>query len=208
MKKLTVLLASMLLVFLAAGTLAQDVRPIPSEQFLNLVAGKTCPVRVSGYGTCGEEADIVSASLSLTVCERDRFDPKVIESLQAGDVIHFGNGETVSVKEVASDDTGLTVKSEDEAYYFFKDEAGTYIATNETDNPYWKDVFTVEVPLEKEVVFRDFSDPEAKEATVLGFRELLQKLTDGVSFQPYNAQVTFDENGKLTVFEYTYSPWN
>ena len=42
----------------------------------------------------------------------------------------------------------------------------------------------------------------------LGYDELLGHLLDGTNFAPYNTRITFDENGKLTEFLYSYSPWN
>ena len=42
----------------------------------------------------------------------------------------------------------------------------------------------------------------------LALEELLDLLVEGTHFAPYNTRVTFDENGKLVEFLYTYSPWN
>ena len=56
---------------------------------------------------------------------------------------------------------------------------------------------------------QDWSDPENLEEPVkLGYDELLGHLLDGTNFAPYNTRVTFDENGKLIEFLYSYSPWN
>ena len=53
------------------------------------------------------------------------------------------------------------------------------------------------------------SDPENLEAPVKkGYAELLDLLLEDTNFSPYNTKVTFDENGKLSEFLYTYSPWN
>ena len=81
--------------------------------------------------------------------------------------------------------------------------------TTDTDYPFWTDVFTVTVPLEKDIRFLDWSDPENLEEPVkLGFEELLDHLLNQTDFDPYNTKVTFDENGKLVELLYSYSPWN
>ena len=146
----------------------------------------------------------------MTVYERDRFDPAVIENLQVHDILCFGDGTTVMIMEVTRDEFGVTVKDgDDESYSFWKAEDGTYIASTETDNPFYTEVFTVKVPLEKDISFLDWSDPENLDEPVkLGFDELLGHLLDDTDFAPYNTKVTFDESGKLVEFLYTYSPWN
>ena len=114
------------------------------------------------------------------------------------------------IMEVTRDEFGVTVKDgDDESYSFWKAEDGTYIASTETDNPFYTEVFTVKVPLEKDISFLDWSDPENLDEPVkLGFNELLGHLLGDTDFAPYNTKVTFDENGKLVEFLYTYSPWN
>ena len=93
---------------------------------------------------------------------------------------------------------------------FFKAEDGdTYIAATGNDNPFYSEIFTVKVPLEKDISFLDWSDPENLDGPVnLGFDELLDHLLKGTSFAPYNTRVTFDGNGKLVELLYSYSPWN
>ena len=89
------------------------------------------------------------------------------------------------------------------------EDGDAYIATTDTENPFYTDIFTVTVPLEKDISFLDWSDPENLDEPVkLGFNELLGHLLGDTDFAPYNTKVTFDENGKLVEFLYTYSPWN
>ena len=84
-----------------------------------------------------------------------------------------------------------------------------YTVRTETDNILYTDVFTITVPLEKDISFLDWSDPENLEAPVKkGYEELLDLLLEDTNFAPYNTRVTFDEYGKLVEFLYTYSPWN
>ena len=115
------------------------------------------------------------------------------------------------VMEVVRDEFGVTVRTGDyDACSFFRSEDGAaYIAATDTDYPFYTDIFTVKVPLEKDISFLDWSDPENLDAPVKrGYDELIALLQEGTNFAPYNTKVTFDENGKLVELLYTYSPWN
>lgn len=215
MKKLTALLSALFLVCFAVMASAEVpvsnlCTPNQSETLKALIGGKSFDARITGYESIGEDED-AKFSILITVCERDRFDPAVIENLAVNDIVRFGDGTAFMVKEVIPSETGVIVKDGfGSGYSFFKEEDGAaYIATTDTDHPFWTEVFTVKVPLEKDISFLDWSDPENRTAPVkLGFNELLDHLLDGTSFTPDNTRVTFDENGKLVEFLYSYSPWN
>ncbi|MBR6185084.1 MAG: hypothetical protein IKQ41_02380 [Clostridia bacterium] len=212
MKKLISMMAVLLLVCLAVNACAMTiVKPDASGTLKALLGGKTYNARISGWGSYGEDED-AKFTISITVCEEDRFDASAIENLQAGDAILFGNGTVAVVTEVTPDETetGFIVKGSDfDAYSFCKLEDGSYAAVTEYEYPFWTDIFTVEVPLEKDIRFLDWSDPENLDAPVaLGLDELLDHLINGTVFSPYNTQVSFDENGRLIELLYTYSPWN
>ena len=214
MKKLTAILCALLMLCLAATAFAEVpvsnlYKPLTSEAFKALVGGKSFEARITGWESAGEDED-TKYKITITACERDRFDAAVIENLAERDILCFGDGTTVMVMGVTRDDTGAIVKGPyNDEYCFYKTEDGTYIATTDTENPFYTEVFTVNVPLEKDISFLDGSDPENLDAPVkLGFEELLDHLLNGTSFAPYNTEVTFDENGKLVEFLYNYSPWN
>ena len=215
MKKTIAILCALMLVCLAAAACAEApvsnlYKPETSGTYIALVAGKSFEARITGWESTGEDEDAKFAVM-VTVCERDRFDPAVIENLKVGDIISFGDGTTAMIMELESDEFGVRIKDGFEmGYCFFKDEDGAaYIATTDTDNPFYTEIFTVRVPLEKDVSFLDWSDPENLDEPVkLGYDELITHLTEGTSFAPYNTKVTFDENGKLVEFLYNYSPWN
>ena len=214
MKKVMAILCSLLLICLAVAASAEApvsnlYKPNTSETFKSLVGGKSFEAEITELESTGEDEDAKFA-ITMTVYERDRFDPAVIENLKVHDILCFGDGTTIMVMEVTRDEYGVTVKGgDDESYSFWKAEDGTYIASTETDNPFYTEVFTVKVPLEKDIVFLDWSDPENLDEPVkLGFNELLGHLLGDTDFAPYNTKVTFDENGKLVEFLYTYSPWN
>ena len=214
MKKMMVFLCVLLLTCFAAAASAEApvsnlYKPNTSETFKALVGGKSFQAGITGWESVGEDED-AKFKISITVYERDRFDPAVIENLAEHDILCFGDGTAFMVMEVIRDEFGVTVKDGfDNGYSFYKLEDGTYIASTDTEHPFYTEVFTVNVPLEKDVSFLDGSDPENVDAPLkLGFDELLDHLLEGTSFAPDNTKVTFDENGKLVEFLYTYSPWN
>lgn len=207
MKKRIAILLTALLLLLTVTASAQTVRSIPSEEFIRLVAGKTLPARISGYGSSGEGEDML-LFLSVTICERERFAPELVESLKAGDTLLLGLAERIPVLEVTTDEYGVNVKGDSLSYSFTKGEDGTYTLVDEYDFEAWKPSFTVDVLLEKDIVFSDAGDPDAAEPVMLGFSELTERLWEGVMFEPYNTKMTFDGNGKLTRLDYTYAPWN
>ena len=214
MKKLTAILCVLLLACLAATAFAEApvsnlYKPNVSETFKALVGGKSFEARITGWGSTGEDED-ARFEITVTVCERDRFDASAIENLAVHDIIRFGDGTATMAMEVTSDEYGVMVKGGNEdGYSFYKAEDGSYLASTDTDYPFYTDIFSVTVPLEKDILFLDWSDPENLEEPVkLGFDELLGHLQDGTGFAPYNTKVTFDENGKLVEFLYNYSPWN
>ena len=57
-------------------------------------------------------------------------------------------------------------------------------------------------------IFRDFSDPEAEEPTDRTLNDFLKMVSEEVSFNEDNTEITFDENGHLAVLLYKYTPWN
>ena len=215
MKKMISILCALLLTYFAAATFAEApasnlYTPNQSETFKTLVGGKSFEAGITGLESVGEDED-ARFTISITVCERDRFDPTVIENLTEHDIIRFGDGTAIMVMEVIRDEFGVTVKDgSDNSYYFFKAEDGNaYIAATETENPFYTEVFTVKVPLEKDISFLDWSDPENLTGPEkLGYDDLIILIQEETNFSPYNTKVTFDENGKLIELLYTYSPWN
>lgn len=215
MKKMTAILCALLLICFAAAASAEApvsnlYRPNTSETLKALVGGKSFEAGITGWESTGEDED-AKFSISITVYERDRFDAAVIENLAEHDILCFGDGTAIMVMEVIRDEFGVTVKDGfNNGYSFFKAEDGdAYIAATDTENPFYTEAFTVKAPLEKDVSFLDWSDPENLDEPVkLGFDELVDHLLEGTDFAPYNTRVTFDENGKLVEFLYTYSPWN
>lgn len=212
-KMMTVLCALILTGFAVAASAEAPVsnlyRPITSETFRALVGGQSFEAEISSYSSTGEDED-AKYTIALTVYERDRFDAAVIENLKEHDILSFGDGTSVMVMEVTSDEYSVLVNGgDDDGYSFYKMDDGTYIASTDTEFPFYTSIFTVRVPLEKDILFLDWSDPENLDLPVkLGYDELLNLLLEGTYFAPYNTRVTFDEDGKLVELLYNYSPWN
>ena len=211
MKKLMAALCALILVCCAFTALADNklVKPNTSETLKALIGGKSFDVSLSDLKVTGQDEDS-KFTIAVTVCERDLFDAALIENLEVHDIVRLGDGTAFMVMDVTSDEFGVTVKTGDEdAYIFTRNADGSYTVTTDTDFPCWTEVFTVTVPLEKDISFLDWSDPENLDEPVkLGFDELLDLLYRDTSFAPYNTRVTFDENGKLVELLYNYSPWN
>ncbi|MBQ8129182.1 MAG: hypothetical protein IJ175_02900 [Clostridia bacterium] len=203
------MLTVLCLAVVTCGAETKTMRPLMSGMLKDIIAGKTFTARLDGYATV-EGSD--EATLMFVVCERDHFDPAVIESLAVGDEIVSGKGITYPVNSVKADEFGFCVNRDDpleEALFFFKDETGDYIATNETDFPFWHDVIAFEVRADSSLVYKDFSDPEADEPTELDFAELMRRiLNEEVFLDENNTSITFDDQGRLTVLLQNYSPFN
>ena len=210
MKKLTALLCVVILVCCAVNSSAEKVvKPDTSETLKALIGGKSFNASITGYDVTGQDEDS-KFTLSITVCERDRYDAALIESLEVRDVLWFGDGNGLMVMELNRDEFGVTVKDGfGDSYIFTRNEDGFYTATTDTDYPMWTEIFTVKVPLEKDVSFLDWSDPEnLNEPLKKGYDELIDLLIGGANISPYNTRVSFDGNGKLVELLYNYSPWN
>ena len=213
MKKLTAILCALLIACLTASACAEipssDLYiPAVSETFRTLVGGKTFEARVDGKKCYGEDED-GRYTITFTVCEETRYAAD-IENMKVNDIVAFGPGNAAMAMEVTSDEFGFYIKDgSNDGYSFSRAEDGSYVVRTETDNILYTEVFTITVPLEKDISFLDWSDPENLEAPVKkGYDELLALLLEDTNFAPYNTKITFDENGKLVEFLYSYSPWN
>ena len=215
MKKISAILCALLIACLAVSACAEEIpsstlyKPAMSETFKTLVSGKTFEASVTRNECYGEDEDAFY-TITVTASEETRFEAKDIENLKERDIISFAPGRSIMVMEKTADEFGFCVKdSNSDEYSFTRTKDGYYVARTETDNMFYTDLFTITVPLEKDISFLDWSDPENLEAPVKkGYEELLDLLLADRNFSPYNTKVTFDANGKLVEFLYTYSPWN
>ena len=213
MKKLAAVLCALLVACLAASACAEIpsstlYTPAVSETFKALVGGKTFEARVDDMKCVGEDED-ARYILTVTVCEETRYAAD-IENLKVNDIVAFSPAYSTMAMEVTPDEFGFSIiDSCNDGYVFTRAEDGSYTVRTDTDNIRYTDVFTVTVPLHKDISFLDWSDPENPDGPVQkGYGDLLALLLEDTNFSPYNTRLTFDENGKLVGFLYTYSPWN
>ena len=219
MRKMSVILSAILCVLLtvclAISACAEDIpsisiyKPAVSETFKTLVGGKTFEASVSKDESFGQDEDSYY-TITITASEETRYKAEDIENLKEGDVIAFAPGDAISIMEKTADEFGFRVKDEKADEYFFnRTQDGDYVVRTDTDNMFYTDIFTITVPLQKDIRFLDWSDPENLDKPIeKGYEELLDLLLEETNFSPYNTKVTFDEDGKLVEFLYLYSPWN
>ena len=86
MKKVMALLCSLLLICLAVSVSAEApvsnlYKPNMSETFKALVGGKSFEAGITNISSTGEDED-AKYTITMTVYERDQFDPAVIENLK------------------------------------------------------------------------------------------------------------------------------
>jgi len=212
---LSAILCAILIACLAVSACAEEIpssnlyKPVVSETFKTLVAGKSFEASVTRKDCFGQDEDAFY-TITITACEETRFEAKDIEEAKERDIIAFAPGEAIVVMEKEASEFGFHIKDGfSDEYIFNKTEDGYYVARTDTDNMFYTEVFTVTIPLGKDIRFLDWSDPENLEAPIeKGYDDLLDLLLKDTNFAPYNTKVTFDENGKLVEFLYNYSPWN
>ncbi len=212
---LSAILCALLIACLMGSVCAEDIpssnlyKPAVSETFKALVGGKTFEASVTRKECFGQDEDSLY-TITITASEETRFNASDIENLKDHDIIAFAPGEAIVVMEKTADEFGFVIKDgNSDVYSFNKTEDGYYVARTESDNMFYTELFTVTIPLEKDIRFLDWSDPENLDAPVeKGYEELLDLLLADTNFSPYNTKLTFDETGKLVEFLYSYSPWN
>ncbi|MDO5327439.1 MAG: hypothetical protein Q4G00_12060 [Clostridia bacterium] len=198
-------LICVLLVSLTVSASAQTVAPVFPEALRQLVAGKTFIASANGF-VCNEEMDHVT--LYFQICEQESYTAEEVEALQPGDTIIVG-GEEFKIKEIKQDEFGYEFVGELYAIFVTKNEKGLYNAVTDTENRFYRNLFAIEVPAPSDMVFLDWSDPEAEAPTELTLKDYVNRyMNDEINSTPDNTEITFDENGNLTAVTYRYSPWN
>jgi len=207
MKKTISVLAliCVLLVSLTVPASAQTVAPVFPEALPQLVAGKTFIAYANGFA-CDEEMEHVT--LYFQICEQESYAAEEVEALQPGDTILVGEAE-FEIKEIKQDEFGYEFISDSYSIFVSKNEDGLYNAVTDTENRFYRNLFAIEVPAPSNMVFLDWSDPEAEAPTELTLKDYVNRyINDEINSTPDNTEITFDENGNLTTVTYRYSPWN
>lgn len=187
---------------------AVSVRPGLSALVRQMVAGQTFSARLTGYTWAGELSDV---SLTFSLCEPETFLKEEIEALQEGDTVVVGGFpyEVISIRE---EEGVITVNKgilSTDTLVFKPQEDGSYTVFTDTDVPFWRGSVTVSCPVSPDAIFLDWSDPGAVIPSTYGLEELMDRLIDDAIFlTPNNTEITFDEEGRLSVLLYRYSPTN
>ena len=202
------LLCAILTVLTAAACAEASVRPGPSALVRQMVAGRTFQARLAGYTWSGDVADI---SLTFTLCEQETFSVEEVEALKRGDTVVVG-GYPYEVYTVTAEDGQVVVNEGLEftdTLIFRLQDSGVYTVTTDTDVPFWRGSIAVVCSVSPSAVFLDWGDPEAEIPLTCSMEELMDRLIDdAILLTPDNTEITFDEEGQLSVLLYQYTPMN
>lgn len=207
MKKWLSVLCLVLVVCLAASASAISVvRPATPDMLKDMVGGKSFDVEKTGLGFTGEDED-TKFVVTLALCENKYFDAATVEALEVGDILYIDFFNAIRIMEMEKDEMGdIVVKGAEGEGYLFTRIDGRYLLTTDYSYPIWARLFFMEVPIEKDIKFIDWTGEEPVEK---GYDELIELLTDeDTNIAPYNTTVTFDENGNMVEFKYVSSPYN
>ena len=176
----------------------KTVRTLPAASLKPVIAGKTISARVAGYGW-GEEDDVSSLNLDLTITDQASIAASDAESLAEGDELIIGY-DVYTVKSVEQTDDGITVTPDDEWYSpvtLVKSDDGSYLAENE-DGPLLVDSFSFQPQIAQEVAYINEAGEELAKEDLL--KDLVDEALDTYSIVPV---VTFDEDGYLTGIDFS-----
>ena len=199
-------LICVLLASLTVSASAQTVEPLMPELLRQVLAGKTFTARMDSYFFDESMEHII---LGFQICEKETYPAEAIEALKPGDTILVG-GEEFLIKEFKQEDFGYEAVGETYSIILTKNDAGLYTAISDTETSFFKNLFLIEADVGgSDFRFVDASAGDDVPPTVLNVQEMVKKLSNGeIHSNEDNTKITFDENGKLVEFLYTYSPWN
>ena len=194
-----------ILLLLAGTASAQTAKPVMPEILHDLLAGKTFRARMED---CFPDDDMNSVRFSFMICEQESYRAEDVESLTAGDTIVLGKEHFV-IKAMEQDETGYILTGENDTVYLIKNDREMYNALTDTENRFYKALFSVETVAAPAFRFFDYSDPEAEKPTELTIKDLLERYrNDIIVSTEENTVISFDNDGNLIRLEYHYTPWN
>ena len=147
-------------------------------------------------------------TVKAEVMEEILLDREDVDALQVGDELIIGD-ETINVETLEKDEFGILVNDETELRY----GGGTDVLAYFYEHMYMKPLAVVTLKIPDSLVFTDMIDPATgevlDESTVHTAAEFAEMLAAGGSpdFASDNVNVTFDENGQMTLVERFYTPW-
>ena len=205
MKRLISLLILAGLFLALAGTAsALTTKPVMPEMLHDLVAGKTFKARMEGYAT---DEEMKNVTLYFSVYEQESYLADEVENLAVGDTIVVG-GDDFVIQKIETDETGYKMTGL-YTIYLSKNDKGLYTAITDTENRFYKNVFSFEVQAAPDFKFLDSGDPEAEKPVELTIKELIDRYSDEqLNSMEENTVITFDDDGLVKQLEYLYTPWN
>ena len=205
MKRLISLLILAGLFLVLAGTAsALTSKPVMPEMLHDLVAGKTFKARMEGYAT---DEEMKNVTLYFSVYEQESYLADEVENLAVGDTIVIG-GDDFVIRKIETDETGYKMTGL-YTIYLSKNDKGLYTAITDTENRFYKNVFSFEVQAAPDFKFLDSGDPEAEKPVELTIKELIDRYSDEqLNSMEENTVITFDDDGLVKQLEYLYTPWN
>lgn len=205
MKRLISLLILAGLFLVLAGTAsALTTKPVMPELLHDLVAGKTFKARMEGYAT---DEEMKNVTLYFSVYEQESYLADEVENLAVGDTIVIG-GDDFVIQKIETDETGYKMTGL-YTIYLSKNDKGLYTAITDTENRFYKNVFSFEVQAAPDFKFLDSGDPEAEKPVELTIKELIDRYSDEqLNSMEENTVITFDDDGLVKQLEYLYTPWN
>lgn len=205
MKRLISLLILAGLFLVLAGTAsALTTKPVMPEMLHDLVAGKTFKARMEGYAT---DEEMKNVTLYFSVYEQESYLADEVENLAVGDTIVVG-GDDFVIQKIETDETGYKMTGL-YTIYLSKNDKGLYTAITDTENRFYKNVFSFEVQAAPDFKFLDSGDPEAEKPVELTIKELIDRYSDEqLNSMEENTVITFDDDGLVKQLEYLYTPWN
>lgn len=201
---ISLLILAGLFLVLAGTASALTTKPVMPELLHDLVAGKTFKARMEGYAT---DEEMKNVTLYFSVYEQESYLADEVESLAVGDTIVIG-GDDFVIRKIETDETGYKMTGL-YTIYLSKNDKGLYTAITDTENRFYKNVFSFEVQAAPDFKFLDSGDPEAEKPVELTIKELIDRYSDEqLNSMEENTVITFDDDGLVKQLEYLYTPWN
>ena len=178
--------------FIPASVSANNIQPPADEPYVT---------RLTNYNA---EENTVQAEVTMELL----LDREDVDKLQVGDTLTIGE-DSITVETLERDEYGVLINDETELRY----GGGTDVFAYSYEKMYRQPFTSLTLQIPDDLVFLDGIDPSSGEMldtptehTAAEFREMLA--AGGVpDFASDNVNVTFDEDGQMTLVERFYTPW-
>ncbi len=203
-RKLAAVLFALLLLFTAAGALAQTtVTALAVEPYTEMETAFSCRARITD---CNPETGVLGIELIVP----EIFLREDIENLHAGDAIWSGSREIpVDTIVRAESEVILNGDTEDQVW-LTEDLQGNYRTTDPvTGDSVYIEIGRIEAAVTDRMLLLDANDPEAGDLPkVYTAQEFIAKKTQDPDFCAQDVYIVMGENRELAVIYRYYTPWN